>query len=286
MSKNRKHNTASNRAVLDVCILEAGRYDMLGKCLDALYREAQTTPLNIYILDNGSDIQERRANEFLLIYQPEKDPAHNVVKFQVKRSEQSIGFPAGSNLCARMGNAPLIMFLNDDVELQEGAISQVLRDMNDQTVGIVGIKLLFPSSSTDKNRPAGKVQHVGMAVNIVGEAIHPLVGWSDSNPKCCVSRDVWAVTGACFTIRRQAFNKLGGFDPVYGLGTYEELDMCMKVRQAGLRVYFDAKARGYHYVGATAEKLKVAFPLQQNYMTFMSRWKNSGQVFWNEWEWW
>jgi len=286
MSKNRKHSTASTKALLDVCILEAGRFDMLSKCLDALYREAQTTPLNIYILDNGSDIQDRRNNEALLTYQPEKDPAHNVVKFQIKRSEQNTGFPVGSNTVARMGSAPLIMFIGDDVELQEGAIAQVLQDMNDPTVGVVGIKLLFPPTSTDKNRPAGKVQHVGMAINVRGEPIHPLVGWSADNPKCNVSRDVWAVTGACFTVRRNVFNKLGGFDPVYGLGTHEDLDFCMKTRQAGLRVYFDAKAVGYHYVGATAEKLKVAFPIQQNRSIFMNKWQNSGQVFWCENEFW
>jgi len=282
VSKNRTHHT--KQTLLDVCILEAGRFDMLSKCLDALYREAQTTPLNIYILDNGSDIQDRRNNETLFTYQPEKDPAHNVVKFQVKRSEQNTGFPAGSNTVARMGNAPLIMFIGDDVELKEGAVEQVLKDFVDQTVGVVGIKLLFPPSSTDKNRPAGKVQHVGMAVNIRGETIHPLVGWSADNPRCGISRDVWAVTGACFTIRRGIFNKLGRFDPVYGVGTYEDLDLCMKVRQSGQRVYFDAKAQGYHYVGATAEKLKIAFPLQQNRSVFMSRWQNSGQVWWNEYE--
>lgn len=287
MSKNRKHNTVStNKAVLDVCILEAGRYDMLGKCLDALYQEAQTTPLNIYILDNGSDFKERQANQNLMEYQPEKDPAHGVVKFQVKRSEQNLGFPVGSNTAARMGTAPLVMFIGDDVELKPGAIKQIVKDFNDPTVGIVGIKLLFPSDSVAQGRPAGKVQHVGMAVNIRGDAFHPLIAWSADNPKTKISRDVWAVTGACFTIRRDVFQKLGGFDPVYGLGTYEDLDLCMKVRQSGGRVYFDAKAEGYHYVGATAEKLKVSFPLQQNKMIFMSRWQPAGLVWWNENEYW
>lgn len=285
MSKNRNRQP-TKQTILDVCILEAGRFDMLSKCLDALYREAQTTPLNIYILDNGTAIEERRANETLFVYQPAKDPAHNVVRFQVKRSEQNTGFPAGSNLCARMGSAPLVMFLNDDVELLPGAIEQVVKDFNDQTLGVVGIKLMFPSTSTDKNRPAGKVQHVGMGLNIRGEPFHPLVGWSANNPRCCVSRDVWAVTGACFTIRRSLFSKFGGFDPVYGLGTHEELDLCMKVRQNGQRIYLDAKAQGYHYVGSTAEKLKVSFPLQQNRNIFMSRWQGSGQIFWNEIDWW
>ena len=284
MSKNKKHNTVSKDAPLDVCILTAGRYDLLAKSLDAVYAEAQTTPLNIYILENGVDAKERIGYEHLLAYQPEKDPAKGVVRFQTKRSQQNTGFPVGSNEVAKMGRAPLIMFLGDDVELQPGAIRQVMEDFNDQTIGIVGIKLLFPLSSTDRNRPAGKVQHVGMAVNIRGEPIHPLIGWSAGHPKCNVTRDAWAVTGACFSIRRNLFQRLGGFDPIFGLGTHEDLDLCLRVRQSGHRVYLDVRAVGYHYVGATAEKLKVAFPIQQNRSIFMSRWQNSGQIFWNDWE--
>lgn len=289
MSKNRNRSASkplSKSALLDVCVLSAGRFDLLGKCLDSIYREAQTTPLNILILDNGSDIKERNDNISLLNYQPDKDPGHGVVRFQVKRLDQNVGFPLGSNAAAKMGVAPIIMHISDDIELLPGSIENVLEDFRDQSVGIVGIKLMFPPTSTDRNRPAGKTQHVGMAIDIHGSPIHPLVGWSADNPKCSVSRDVWAVTGACFTIRRNLFHKLGGFDPIYGIGTHEDLDLCMKVRQSGQRVYFDARAQGYHYVGATAEKRRESFPLQQNRSIFMARWQNSGQVFWNEVEWW
>lgn len=285
MSKNRKHQN-SKQAVIDICILEAGRFDMLSKCLDALYREAQTTPISIYILDNACNTKELQANQELLQYNPEKDLAKGVVDFKVKHSQNNIGFPAGNMEIFRMGRSSLVMFLNDDVELKEGAISQIVADMKDPTLGVVGIKLLFPLNSSHPNRPAGKVQHCGMAVNIRGEPIHPLVGWSTDNPKTCESRDVWAVTGACFTVRRQQFSRLGGFDTVYGMGTYEDTDYCMKVRQSGGRVFLDAKAQGYHCTGATAEKLQAGFPLQQNANIFRSRWQNSGQIFWNEWEWW
>ncbi len=281
MSK-KYNNTPTKQSQIDVCILEAGRFDMLSKCLDALYREAQLVPLSIYIFDNGSDPKERLANQELFTYHPEKDPAKNVVRFEVKRSQQNLGFPQGSNEVSRMGKSPLIMFIGDDVELLPGAIERVVTKFNEQDIGIVGIKLLFPETSTHPNRPAGKVQHVGMAVNIQGMPIHPLVGWNPNLPKTKISRDVWAVTGACFTIRRNLFNKLGGFDPIYGLGTCEDLDLCMKVRQAGFRVWVDTDATGYHYVGATAEKLQVSFPIQQNRNIFMTRWQGSGQVWWDE----
>lgn len=287
MSKNRNRNTRSyKQAQIDICIPTAGRFDTLSKCLDAVYQEAQLLPINVYILDNGSDAKEKQENLHLFQYQADKDPLKNIVKFVTKRLPKNMGFPIAANECIKMGIAPIAMLLTDDVELQAGAIEKVLQTFLDPTIGIVGIKLLFPKDSTSPTRPAGKVQHCGMAVNIQGMPFHPLNGWSDDNPKTNVSRDVWAVTGACIAIRRNLFGRLGGFDPVYGRGTYEDVDLCLKVRASGSRVFFNAEARGYHYVGATAEKRNEPFPIQQNMQIFMSRWHNSGQIFWNEFEWW
>lgn len=285
MSRKRNHEI-KQQTIIDVCIAEAGRYDMLSKCLDAIYREAQTTPLSIYILDNDTPAKDRIENQYLLTYQPDKDPAKNVVNFQSKHIGEHLGFPVGSNEAARMGRSPIILFVGDDVELEPGAIDKIVRRFDDPTIGVVGIKLLFPKNSTSPIRPADKVQHVGVGLNIRGETFHPLVGWSKDNPKTCVSRDVWAVTGAVFAIRRNLFNQLRGFDPIFGLGTFEDMDLCMKVRQAGHRVFLEAEAVGHHYVGATAEKLNTPFPIVQNRNIFMSRWQNSGLVYWCEQDWW
>lgn len=283
MSKNKQPAT---KVEIDVAVLTAGRFDLLAKCLDSIYREAQLIPLNIHILDNGSDAKERQLHPELFIYQKDKDPLGNVKDFQVKRMATNLGFPAGANENARMGKSPLIMFISDDIELIPGAIEKVVRRFDDKTIGIVGMKLMFPPTSTDKIRPAGKTQHCGLAINVRGDIIHPLVGWSATHPKTCVSQDVWGVTGACFSIRRDLFNKLGGWDRVYGKGTFEDSDLCMKVRQSGSRVFLDAEAQGYHYVGATAEKRQEPFPLQQNKQIFMSRWQNSGLVYWTEYAFW
>ena len=269
-------------APIDIVITTAGRFDVLAACLDAVYREAQLTPVNVYIVDNASDAKERQANAELFVYHPEKDPAKNIMTWGTKRLAQNVGFPGAANEGARIGNAPLIMFLSDDVELHAGALEKIVLDFNDQSVGIVGIKTLFPPTSTDKNRPAGKVQHVGLALNIQANPIHPLIGWSADNPKTCKTRDAWAVTGACFTIRRSLFEKTKGFDPIYGKGTYEDTDLCLKVRQLGARIIVDTDAVAYHHVGATVAKRQEGFPLQQNNMIFKSRWANTQFFLWDE----
>lgn len=276
-----------SKGKVDVVITTAGRFDVLEKCLDAVYQEAQLIPLNIIIIDNGSSASERQANNELFIYHKEKDPLQGVADFKVERLPKNVGFPMGANTGGWKGHAPLIMFLSDDVILQSGAIEKIVNMFNEQTIGVVGAKLLFPPTSPDpRSRPPGKVQHVGLALNIRADPIHPLIGWSPAHPKTQQTRDVFAVTGACFTIRRELFQKVNGFDLVYGRGTYEDVDLCLKVKQLGFRIVINAEAIGYHYVGATADKRREPFPLQQNNMIFKSRWANTPNFVWDEWIYW
>jgi O-antigen biosynthesis protein len=278
MARKQKHKDKpkSQSPLIDIVIITAGRFDLLAKCLTALYREAEKTPLAIYVIDNNSDAEERIANEELF--------RHPLVKS--KRLTQEVGFGQANNEATRMGSAPLIMFLNDDVELQEGAVQTVVDTFKDQTIGAVGIKLLFPPDSTRPGYPAGKVQHVGISLNIRGDAEHSLIGWSPDNPRTSINRDVIAITGACLSIRRALFNRVQGFDPVYGLGTWEDVDLCMKVRASGFRNHVNANAIGYHYTNATVEKKRRGFPIQHNKMIFQSKWASTGLMAWTSYDFW
>lgn len=285
MSRKQKHsNNAPSQ--IDVVIVTGGRFDMLDKCLNALYREAQTVPLSIFVIDNASPAEERIQNNQLFEYRAEMDEQSHIREFRSKRLQQAVGFPVSNNEAARLGHSPLVLFLNDDVELHEGAIEKIVRTFDTESIGVVGIKLMFPPTSTSPVRPAGKVQHVGMALNIRGELIHPLVGWSADHPKTNVSRDVFCVTGAVLAIRRTLFNKISGFNPAYGTGTYEDVELCVQARRLGQRVFVNVDATGYHYTGATQEKNGVGFPIQVNKMQFQSRWAQAGVLFWDEFNFW
>lgn len=255
---------------VDVVVVTGGRFDMLEKCLTRLRAET-LVPINIHVVDNATPPDERKVHAELF------EGLH------VKRLPENMGFPPAGNAGAQMGKAPLILFVGDDVFLKDDAISQLVKAMEYQDVGVVGTKLLFPVDISNKIRPAGKVQHIGLAVTIRGDIIHPLMGWSPENPKTCISRDVFAVTGASMMVRRELFYKAGGFDTVYGKGTYEDAELCLRIRKLGYRIVINTEAQGYHYVGATAEKRQEAFPLQMNSIIFKSRWLNSGLMTWDQW---
>lgn len=264
---------SKNESILDIAILTAGRVELFDRCVDAVLTQYQND-YKIYVHNNGHP-----SKEYELIYK--KLPQGS----SVIRSNQMSGFSDGANKAIKAGSAPLILFITDDVFIHDGAIEALLRRMEDKSIGQCGYKFTFPEGGVeDKSRPAGKVQHVGMASNIRGEMIHPLIGWSPDNPKCKISREVLAVTGASFMIRRQVFNKVGGFDPIYGRGYYEDMDLSFKVRAAGFRVFVDVDAMATHGVGQTFKDLKEPIPFQQNGMIFKSRWLKF--IPYSEWEIW
>lgn len=261
-----------NKSILDIAILTAGRVDLFEKCIDHILPQMKPE-YRIQVHNNGHP-----SAEYEEVYR--KLPTGSVIK----RSNVMSGFPDGANKVIRAGNSPLILFVTDDIFIHEGAIESLLKRMDDQSIGQCGYKFLFPYDSLDSRRPAGKVQHIGMASNIKGDMVHPLIGWPADNPKCNVSKEVLAVTGASFIIRRTVFNKVGGFDLIYGRGYYEDMDLSFKVRAHGFRVFVETTATATHGVGQTFKDLKEPLPIQQNQQIFRLRWLS--QMPWSDWESW
>lgn len=257
---------------LDIAVLTAGRVDLFEKCVDAILTQYQSD-YQIHVHNNGHP-----SREYEEVYK--KLPKDS----SIIRSNQMSGFSDGANRVIKSGSAPLVLFVTDDLFIHTGAIDTLLQRMGDKSIGQCGYKFLFPEDSEDRSRPAGRVQHIGMASNIWGNMIHPLIGWSADNPKCNVSREVLAVTGASFMIRREVFNRVGGFDLIYGRGYYEDMDLSFKVRASGYRVFVDTKATATHGVGQTFKDAKEPIPLQQNQMIFRTRWLSA--IPWSEWEIW
>ena len=272
------------KPVFDIVITCAGRFDMLELCLDAIYRTA-THPITITVVDDASKKDEKVHYNHLFVYNPEKDVYKNVISYTSHRNEKQEGFIKSCNRGAKGGKAPYLSIITDDVVIHEGYFDKIYEIMEaDKEIGIVGSRLLFPPTSTHKARPAGKIQHVGVALDIRANAVHPLVGWSPENPKTQISREVLAVTGAIFTIQSKLFQQLGGFDTAYGLGYWEDIDLCLKVRQKSFRIWMSSEASAYHYVAASSEKGVVHNTgFQQNATTFKSRWANSGLLVFDQW---
>jgi GT2 family glycosyltransferase len=158
-----------------------------------------------------------------------------------------------SNLGACGGEAPLLLFANDDMRMLTPEWDHELRGLlAEQHVGAVGARLLYPD---------GTIQHAGILLGWRGGAIHDgLFADPDApgpNQRWCVTREVAAVTGAFLATRRKAFEQVGGFDELRLPIGYSDVDYCLKLQKAGLSVlwtphvsltHYESKSRGLDHL--------------------------------------
>jgi GT2 family glycosyltransferase len=233
------------------------------------------TPTWVSNEDNSETTPEEMAEPVMELLRPNHD-----LFFRV---DQNIGYPSGINECVKQGTSPLILILTADVFLEPSAIASMVAVMDNPDVGVVGPKLLFPLEIESPHGPGGTIQHAGLAFGIQGKPYHVFIGWTPDHPKVNIRRDMAAVTGACFMTRRNLWNEVGGFDPRYGLGTFEDIDYCFAIRSAGKQVIYEPTAVGYHLVsGAKLQGAnQTGFNLPMNETIFRGKWAH--MLAWDEW---
>jgi GT2 family glycosyltransferase len=138
-------------------------------------------------------------------------------------------FARMNNLAAAKATASHLLFLNDDVIVQQPGWDLALAaTLARAEIGVAGAILEYPNGTT---------QHAGVVVGMGDGAGHcgRFQMSSDLWPWLRMTRDVTAVTGAMLGIRAEVFHKLQGFDEAFPVN-YNDVDLCLRVREAGLRV--------------------------------------------------
>jgi GT2 family glycosyltransferase len=156
-------------------------------------------------------------------------------------------FSRNLNHAARQANGSQLLLLNDDTEiLTADWLEQLLAFAQQEGIGAVGAKLLFPS---------GQLQHVGIALSPQGPG-HPYYGAPRQTPgylNCCREVRNWlAVTAACLLTPRAAFDAVNGLDESFELN-YNDVDYCLRLWQQGYRCVSVPSVELYHYEAQRAD---------------------------------
>lgn len=221
------------------------------KCLESI--EAHTPPgdFEIIVVDNGSSdgtpayLKERQAAGFLTaILNP-----HN------------LGFAKACNQGARAAAGGFLVFLNNDTVVTPGWMQELCRlAREDPTLGAVGAKLLYPDDT---------VQHAGVVFNGSGKVYHIYRHLHKDHPAVNKEREFQVLTAACLLVKREAFFKVGLFDEDFVNG-YEDVDLCLKLRQQGYRLLYNPRAVVYHLESQTAGRFDHE---KENARRLSQRWR-------------
>jgi len=113
-------------------------------------------------------------------------------------------------------------------------------------VGAVGARLLYPN---------GRVQHAGVILGIGGVAGHVHRDADGADPgyfgRARLTQELSAVTAACMIVRKDVFDRVGGFDARHLAIAFNDIDLCLRIRRAGYRIVWTPYATLHHHESAS-----------------------------------
>ncbi|MBV6632845.1 MAG: glycosyltransferase family 2 protein [Alphaproteobacteria bacterium] len=154
------------------------------------------------------------------------------------------GFSTAVNAGAAIAKAPILAILNSDLlPADRRSLPSLIGALVEQEdIGVVGARLLFPD---------GGLQHAGMTFRMGMLAryynAHYFKGLPDGFANSTQSRAMPAVTGACWAVRRDLWEEMGGLCTDYIIGNFEDSDFCLRLHQRGYKSWYCAESRWYHF---------------------------------------
>jgi GT2 family glycosyltransferase len=209
----------------------------LKKCIDSIFHKTDYRTFEMIILDNESCDNETL--EFLAELKK-----HDRVR--VERIESAFNYSRLNNRGVELSRGSFIALLNNDVEvINDDWLSEMVSRAMQSEVGMVGARLWYPN---------GMIQHGGVILGAGGIAAHANAGLRREDPgyfaRAHLAQNVSAVTAACALVRREVYLQLGGFDENLAV-TFNDVDFCLRLRQAGYRIVWTPHAELIHHESAS-----------------------------------
>jgi N-acetylglucosaminyl-diphospho-decaprenol L-rhamnosyltransferase len=261
---------ATNSEVPDISIsiVSYNTASLLRACvLSLLARESEgEASLEIIVADNGST---DGSCEMV------KDEFPSVILVE---TGGNIGYGRGNNAALHVAHGRYYFILNSDTEVEPGALGSMKSFMDENpTIGMLGAQLILPDRSTQASCARDPKLSAILWEQTYLDKLLPknrvtgsylMTDWDYGS-----RREVEQVCGACFFVRAEAFQQIGGFDPAYFM-YFEDTDFCVRLRREGWPIWFFPDARILHHLGASSSKdwriraLMVASYNQSRYYYF------------------
>lgn len=222
----------------------------LKRCIDSIYEKSVYDNYEIIVVENNSKGSEIRGYYEELKNGGLKDIV-KVVDYTAYKAmaggdskDSGFNYSAVVNYGVKNSTGDYIVLLNNDTQvITVNWMEELLMYAQREDVGAVGAKLYFPDR---------KIQHAGVVLKLGAHrtAGHSHYGQAGMNlgymGRLCYAQDVSAVTGACLMVSRKKYDEVGGFDEGFAV-SLNDVDFCLKLRQAGYLNVFTPFAELYHY---------------------------------------
>jgi O-antigen biosynthesis protein len=251
-----------HRPLVSIIIVIKDQVAALQRCVESLLEKTAYSEYELLLIDNGSENADTRA-WLAAMAQMGSD------RLRVLAYPQQGNMAAVRNFAAGQARGEYLLMLNPfAVITAPDWLDELLNHAQRPEVAVVGAKLFNPN---------GLIVHAGLILGLQGPAGVPFLGESLSTAgymhRLQVAHDLSAVGADCLLVRKQVFDALGGLDEVELAHTLNEVDLCLRVREAGYLVVWTPYAQlalgAQPAVAQDAEHVELRGEEQQ---TFYKRW--------------
>ncbi len=257
---------ASENLSATIIVVSYNKRDYTRLCLTSLL-EGDPRPAQIVVVDNGS---HDGTVEFLE-EEYRRQAAEAGVEFELIRNETNLGACTARNQGLERARGDYISFMDNDVAIRSRSWLGRLRDVleEDETVGIVGPKLVFPFKPYD-------IQFAGAGISRSGRVKYFGRGEARDDPQHNQRGEMQCLISACWLMKAEVPEQVGGLDEVFNPAQFEDFDFCYRAREAGWRIVYEPSVEMYHYESVTTDAspdVNYKYITIRNGMEFKRRWQ-------------
>ena len=225
-------------------------------CIDAIKKHTEGIAYEIIVVDDVSTDETKQIKSI-------------IKNLRVLRNQKNMGFLKSCNKAAKLAKGEYLVILNNDTLVQQHWLQYLIELIEtDKTIGIVGPKFIYPD---------GRLQEAG------GIIWKDATGWNfgkfeeASKPEYNYVKEVDYISGACIMIKKELWEKVGGFDEIYAPAYFEDADLAFTVRQHGFKVIYQPKSIVTHFEG-----LSCGTNVENGIKNYQLKNRNKFSEKWNE----
>jgi GT2 family glycosyltransferase len=209
-------------------------YAVLKTCIESIFARTNYRNYEILIVDNQSNCPET------LAYMAQLEASG---KARILRYDAAFNYSAINNFAVQHAHGSVLGLINNDIEvINPEWLTEMVSHAMRADIGCVGAKLYYPNDT---------IQHGGVICGLGGIANHVHRHFSKSSPgyfgRLWLIHNLSAVTAAVLLVRREIFDNVGGLDEAGLPVAFNDVDLCLKVMQAGYRNLWTPFAELYHH---------------------------------------
>ena len=236
---------------VSIVILNFNKVHLTIDCLQSIWKHTCGYYYEVIVVDNGS-----QSDDFQVL--SAFDGAYKLLRLDVNRL-----FGEGNNIGAELAKGEFLLFMNNDVVVMPSWLPPLMQAFRDHPdCGAAGPKFVYPN---------GLLQEAGALLDEEGGSVQIGIFQDPESPRFNRGREVDYVSAAAVLLRKKTFEKVLGFDLIYEPAYYEDVDLCLKVGQLGLKTYYVPEACVIHHANATTADPKNGFGLYIHNIVAISR---------------